>query len=115
MAEDMKTVSFRCDPELYEHLRKIQRQAPLGLHDWIRTTLRAAANRDFPQQSTPPWELSRMPDGVVVAVFRGDTRFLPPVLVHQVIRVGNAVGMTRTATVRNVVSRTANVAIVDID
>ena len=115
MANHSKTVSFRCDPELFSHLQEVQRRAPQALSDWIRTTLAGAAFREYPLQPTPPWEVFRLPDGNPIVVFHGDARSLPTELVDQEILVGNAVGMSRTAIVQNVRYRSANRVVVDID
>ena len=115
MASHSKTVSFRCDPELFAHLQKVQRQSPQGLSDWIRSTLSGAACREFPLDPTTPWEVFRLPDNVLVAVFHGNARSLPAELVGTRIHVGNALGMSRTASVLNVRSRTACRVVAEID
>ena len=115
MANHSKTVSFRCDPELFSHLQKVQRQAPQGLSDWIRTTLSGAAFRAYPLEPTPSREVFRLPYDSAVAVFHGDSRSLLSKLVGYEILVWNAAGMSRTAIVKHVRFRSANRVVVDID
>ena len=115
MASHSKTVSFRCDPILYSHLQKVQRESPHGLSSWIRSVLAAAAYREFPIKPTAPWEVFHLPDDSTIAIFHGDSRSLPIDLLNQKILVVNAIGMTRYATVKNVRRRSSQRVVVDID
>ena len=115
MANQGKTVSFRCDPELFAHLQEVQRRVPQGLSAWIHTTLAGVACREFPLEPNPSWEVFRLPDGSTIAVFHGDARSLPAELVGKKIHVANAVGMSRAAVVKHVRYRSANRIVVDLD